>query len=81
MSAKIREQKDSKRGPPIRIGSQHSCSVGHLNSGHRMQQSVQACMGRGVLTLAKNGIWEIFQALKRRSQHVSIQSFGAARSK
>jgi hypothetical protein len=70
----IRKQRDSRAGPPIRMGSQHSSSVGNLSSGHRMQQSVQACMGRGVLTLAKNGISEIFQAAAPRFGSIAQRS-------
>ena len=38
--------------PPLRMGSQHSSGVRELNSRPRKEQSVQACMGGCVLTVA-----------------------------
>jgi len=60
MSAKsVSKETFKSLADPLASENQHSSSVRNLNSGHRMRQSVQACMATGVLTLAKNGILEI----------------------
>ena len=55
--------------PPLRMGSQHSSGVRKLNSLISNRQSVQACMGGRVLTVAT---WSLVQSgqLPLESVHV-----------